>query len=133
WHLKDVLRLSKYQRVTFTEITKEALTKAFSSPRQIDMDKVAAQECRRVLDRIIGYTVSPALSKQAGKPLSAGRVQSVALLLVVMREREIKSFTQQTYYSVEILLPNGVKAELDPKPWAEDQKHIWDRAIADQI
>ncbi|OGZ64962.1 MAG: DNA topoisomerase I [Candidatus Staskawiczbacteria bacterium RIFCSPLOWO2_01_FULL_37_25b] len=93
-----------YQRIVFHEITKEAIQKALENPREIDMNLVSAQQARRILDRIVGYKLSPFLWKKISKGLSAGRVQSVAVRLVVEREREIEKFVPQEYWSVEALL-----------------------------
>lgn len=133
YHLKSCLGLTKPKRVTFTEITKAAITKALGNAREIDANLVAAQESRRVLDRIVGYTISPLLSQQAGIPLSAGRVQSPAVKLTVLREREIKEFRMRNFYVVDISLPNGLTATLDPKGWCEDNKHIFDKSVAEAI
>src|SRR3990167_2234246 len=89
------VRVPEYQRVVFHEITKDAVTEAFSHPRKIDDDLVEAQQARRVLDRLVGYKLSPLLWKKVKSKLSAGRVQSVALRLVVDREREIEAFKPQ--------------------------------------
>ena len=90
WHLADALKLKNAKRVTYSEITEKAVKAALEAPRSIDMALVAAQEGRRVLDRFCGYMVSGPLSNVAGTKLSAGRVQSPAVRLVVDREREIK-------------------------------------------
>jgi DNA topoisomerase-1 len=94
WHLLHALELdpSTARRVVFNEITKAAIRQAFANPRKLDMDKVNAQQARRILDRIVGYQLSPLLQTKMGRGLSAGRVQSVAVRLVVEREREIRSF-----------------------------------------
>lgn len=133
YHLKICLGLNNPKRVTFTEITKGAIAKALQNTRPIDDNLVAAQESRRVLDRIVGYCVSPLLSHQAGIPLSAGRVQSPAVKLTVLREREIREFRKRNYYVVEIHLPNGLTATLNPKEWAEDGKHVFEKDVADAI
>lgn len=102
WHLMDTLELDedKYERVVFNEITEGAIKKAFSNPRKIDYDLVRSQETRRILDRIIGFRLSKLMqSKTGGK--SAGRVQSVALKLIVDREKEINDFVSEKYYTVE--------------------------------
>ncbi len=106
WHLASVLKNQiagkPVHRVEFHEITKDAIQNAFSHPRALDMGRVDAQQARRVLDRIVGYTISPLLSKKMKKyPLSAGRVQSVAVRLVVEREREIQNFVAVEYWSIE--------------------------------
>ncbi len=105
-------------RVTFQEITKEAVRKAFEHPRAFDTKKVEAQLARRVLDRIVGYKISPLLWKKVGSRLSAGRVQSVALRLIVEREREIADFVPQEYWQIAVDLqkadlPNLLTASLD--------------------
>jgi DNA topoisomerase-1 len=94
WHLKEVLDLNdkKTRRIVFTEITKNAIINALQSPRGIDIDLVNAQQARRVLDRLVGYELSPILWKKIKTGLSAGRVQSVAVRLIVEREREISEF-----------------------------------------
>ena len=106
WHLYDALNVqdNKYERVVFNEITHDAVVNAFNSPRKIDMDLVKSQETRRILDRIIGFRLSKLIhSKTGGK--SAGRVQSVALKLIVDREREIKAFIPEEYWEVEAIFP----------------------------
>ncbi|MBI4432816.1 MAG: type I DNA topoisomerase [Candidatus Omnitrophica bacterium] len=102
WHLKNELgEGKKVTRVVFNEITKEAVTKAFEHPTEINMDLVDAQQARRVLDRLVGYSLSPLLWQKVGKGLSAGRVQSVALRLIVDREREIQAFKPEEYWTIE--------------------------------
>ena len=102
WHLADELDLDidKDNRVVFNEITKDAVLNAFNSPRKIDMDLVKSQETRRILDRIIGFKLSKLLQSKI-KSKSAGRVQSVALKLIVDREREIDAFIPEEYWSVK--------------------------------
>jgi DNA topoisomerase-1 len=133
WHLKAALGLREgtYERVVYQEVTKAGITKALAAPRSIDMQTVAAQESRRVLDRLIGYLVSPALTQKAGTKLSAGRVQSVAVRMVVERERAIENFVPLPYKSLFLTLPDapGLKAELRAKQWAGDEKHVTDPAI----
>ncbi len=108
WHLADVMSLpkSKLRRVTFHEITPDAIQQAFKHPRAIDLDLVNAQQARRVVDRLVGYTMSPLLWKKIRYGLSAGRVQSVALRLIVDREREISAFVALEYWSLEAILEN---------------------------
>ena len=112
WHLKDTLGLKKnYQRVTFNEITRDVILEAFSEPRDIDNDLVKSQETRRILDRIIGFRLSKLMqSKTGGK--SAGRVQSVALKLIVDRKREIQSFNPEEYWTITAKF-TGFDAELE--------------------
>jgi len=103
WHLSQVLKLdgeNPYQRIVFHEITKSAIEEALKNPRKIDMDLVDAQQARRILDRIVGYKLSPFLWKKVARGLSAGRVQSVAVRLVVEREREIQGFVPQEYWTI---------------------------------
>src|SRR5687767_11099396 len=102
WHLKEVLDLNdkKTRRIVFTEITKKAILNALESPRGIDIDLVNAQQARRVLDRLVGYELSPILWKKIKTGLSAGRVQSVAVRLVVEREREITDFKVKSSYKI---------------------------------
>ncbi len=103
WHIGNVLcgEAKKCYRVSFDEITKDAVLEAFKHPRNIDMNLVNAQQARRILDRIVGYTLSPLLWKKVSRGLSAGRVQSVALRLIVEREEQIKRFTPQEYWDIE--------------------------------
>ncbi len=102
WHLLEVLKPKvPVRRMTFTEITKEAVTRALAATREIDMDLVDAQETRRILDRLVGYEVSPVLWRKVRAGLSAGRVQSVATRLVVERERERMAFVAASYWGVE--------------------------------
>lgn len=103
WHLKELLDLpdSKTRRVTFNEITKNVVTKAIEEPRAIDLDLVDAQQARRILDRIVGYQLSPLLWKKVRRGLSAGRVQSVATRMVVERENEIRAFVPEEYWSLD--------------------------------
>jgi len=102
WHLCDVLKLNpkKAKRITYTEVTKEAILEAVANPRTINMDLVNAQQARRVLDRLVGYEISPVLWKKVKPSLSAGRVQSVAVRLIVEREREIRGFTPVASFKV---------------------------------
>ena len=102
WHFAQVLKLDpkKTQRIVFHEITKPAILSALESPRHINQDLVDAQQARRILDRLVGYELSPFLWKKVAKGLSAGRVQSVAIRLIVEREREIKAFNPQEYWTV---------------------------------
>ncbi|OFS37931.1 DNA topoisomerase I [Staphylococcus sp. HMSC068D05] len=103
WHLSNILELedSKENRVVFNEITKDAVKESFKHPRDIEMDLVDAQQARRILDRLVGYNISPVLWKKVKKGLSAGRVQSVALRLVIDRENEIRNFKPEEYWTIE--------------------------------
>ena len=106
WHLKELLELDddKAKRVTFNEITKKVVTESMENPRAIDSDLVDAQQARRVLDRIVGYQISPLLWKKVKSGLSAGRVQSVATRMVVDREEEIRAFQSEEYWLLDALL-----------------------------
>ena len=106
WHLKELLGLSdeKAQRVTFNEITQKVVRESIQNPRDIDYDLVDAQQARRILDRIVGYQLSPLLWKKVRRGLSAGRVQSVATRLVVDRENEIRAFQPKEYWSLDVTL-----------------------------
>ncbi|MBR4972721.1 MAG: type I DNA topoisomerase [Oscillospiraceae bacterium] len=106
WHLKELLNLSdqKTRRVTFNAITQKVVTEAIAQPRSIDQDLVDAQQARRILDRVVGYQLSPLLWKKVRRGLSAGRVQSVATRLVVDRENEIRAFQPEEYWSLDVNL-----------------------------
>jgi DNA topoisomerase I len=106
WHVAEAAHVpaSKTFRVTFSEITESAIREAFAHPRQIDQNLVDAQQTRRIVDRLVGYTLSPLLSRKVRGGLSAGRVQSVAVRLVVEREREITAFSAREYWTIEALL-----------------------------
>ena len=106
WHLKELLKLpdEKTHRVTFNEITQKVVREAIANPRQIDYCLVDAQQARRILDRIVGYQLSPLLWKKVRRGLSAGRVQSVATRLVVDRENEIRAFQAREYWTVDVTL-----------------------------
>jgi len=114
WHLSQALNLKDPQRIVFHEITKSAIEGALKNPRQIDMDLVNAQQARRILDRIVGYKLSPFLWKKVARRLSAGRVQSVAVRLVVEREREIENFKPAEYWTIESLLKKQEAAQVRP-------------------
>ncbi|MCF3642942.1 type I DNA topoisomerase [Rhizobium sp. TRM95111] len=134
WHLKDALSLgdSDYRRVTFTEITDKAIHAALSAPRDIDMALVHAQEGRRALDRIVGYMVSPLLSDMLGMSLSAGRVQSIAVRLVVDLERRIKAFKSTNHFGATVIFDGGAwSAQWDTKPYVtDDAPYLLDEGIA---
>jgi len=130
WHLKDTLELpdNKVKRIVFHEITKDAILHAVENPRSVDMNLVMAQQARRVLDRLVGFELSPVLWKKVKPKLSAGRVQSVAVRLIVDREREIQAFSAKSQYKIEgVFNPDGAKstvkvaAELDEKFNTEEQ------------
>ena len=112
WHLAECLgtRGQKILRVIFNEITRDAIRQAFAAPRQVDMGKVNAQQARRVLDRIVGYEVSPLLWRKVAPGLSAGRVQTVAVRLIVEREREIEAFVPEEYWKIGAVFTPDIPA-----------------------
>ncbi len=116
WHLVEALKLppDKTFRVSFNEISKNAIEEAFRNPRMISMDKVNAQQARRVLDRLVGYQLSPLLWKKVARGLSAGRVQSVAVKLIVERERLIRAFVTEEYWKITARLTKSEAAEPAP-------------------
>lgn len=111
WHLKELLKLDddKARRVTFNEITKKVVQESIENPRDIDLDLVDAQQARRLLDRLVGYKLSPLLWKKIKRGLSAGRVQSVATRIVVDRENEINDFVREEYWLLDAMLDCGEK------------------------
>lgn len=118
WHIKNQLEKSKkaleVYRVSFEEITEKAVKEAFENPRKLDMKKINAQQARRILDRIVGYSLSPLLWGKVTRGLSAGRVQSVAVRLIVEREEEIRNFKSEEYWSIDALLSKkGSKKKTD--------------------
>jgi DNA topoisomerase I len=137
WHLQEALKLKNPQRIVFHEITKTAIEKALESPRHIDMNLVEAQQARRILDRIVGYKLSTFLWKKIAKGLSAGRVQSVAVRLIVEREREIEKFIPIEYWDINALLKKADKefrAALVKKDGKVlDKLEIKNKAEADKV
>ncbi len=140
WHLFKCLGPGNYKRITFNEITKSAVTKAVNNPRQVDLKAFSAQQARRVLDRLQGYKVSPALSNKLGqRGLSAGRVQSVALKLIVDREIEIANFSSIKHYGVviDVGFPAkdvGFPAKWDNVPFANPETgYQTSKPMADRI
>ena len=125
WHLKEALLLEAPKRIVFHEITEEAIDEALKNPRAIDMNLVHAQQARRVLDRIVGYKLSPFLWKKIARGLSAGRVQSVAVRLVCEREEEIKKFNLVEYWQVAALLKKQrTKTQFEAHLTKKDGKKI---------
>ena len=125
WHLKELLGLSdeKAQRVTFNEITQKVVKESIERPRDIDYDLVDAQQARRILDRIVGYQLSPLLWKKVRRGLSAGRVQSVATRMVVDRENEIRAFEPREYWSLDVALNRmGKPGSFVAHYWGEEKK-----------
>lgn len=114
WHLREVIGGddNRFSRVVFNEITKNAIKQAFEKPEHLNLDRVNAQQTRRFLDRIVGFMVSPLLWKKVARGLSAGRVQSVAVKLLVDREREIKAFKPEEYWQLAVLAKNNEATQI---------------------
>lgn len=128
WHVQQTLKLKDAKRITYTEITKEAILDAIAHPRKIDQELRHAQEARRVLDRLVGYDLSGLIWKKVRYGLSAGRVQSPALRIIMEREREIRAFVPEAYYTlVASLSPSGAKTATLAYSCVEDVRHV-DRA-----
>jgi DNA topoisomerase-1 len=122
WHLQQALGIpdSRVKRVIFNAITKSEIQKAFKNPQKIDIDRVNAQQARRILDRIVGYEISPLLWRKVARGLSAGRVQSVAVRLVVERERDIEAFTPVEFWKIGAIFASGNKnGEKLASQWAD--------------
>ena len=147
WHLREVIGGDdeRFSRVVFNEITKNAIKQAFEKPEQLNMDRVNAQQTRRFLDRVVGFMVSPLLWKKVARGLSAGRVQSVAVKLLVEREREIKAFQPEEYWEVAVLTNNQNKQAIrldvtdykgkkfDPKNQKEAQSAVDFLNVSDYV
>lgn len=140
WHLANELGLKNAKRVTFNEITEKAVFQALQNPRNIAQSLVAAQEARRVLDRLAGYIVSPEISNLSGSRLSAGRVQSPAVRLVVEREREIRSFKSTTHFGARMIfsyekMNTSWSAEWQTKSQFanDDAPYVLDRRLAEAV
>jgi DNA topoisomerase-1 len=124
WHLTQALNLKNPQRIVFHEITKSAIEEALKNPRDIDINLVDAQQARRILDRLVGYKLSPLLWKKVARGLSAGRVQSVAVRLVVERQKEIDEFKPEEYWTIEAILQNKSQQEFTANLIKKDDKTI---------
>ncbi|MEO0290267.1 MAG: type I DNA topoisomerase [candidate division WOR-3 bacterium] len=135
FHIKEIIKRSDAKRVLFYEITEEEVKKGVENPVEIDMNKVESQFSRRILDRIVGYKVSPLLWKLIKRGLSAGRVQTVALRLLVEREREIEKFIPEKFFKVEVIfLKNGVEFKGEIKKYkGKDVSKIKERELAEEI
>ena len=140
WHLKELLNLpdSKAHRVTFNEITQKVVKQSIEHPREIDYDLVDAQQARRILDRIVGYELSPLLWKKVRRGLSAGRVQSVATRLVVDRENEIRAFNAEEYWSLDVNLsrigkPGRFAAHYHGEAGDDKKRELHNEAETDQV
>lgn len=130
WHLYETLGLEKKdtKRITFNEITKTAILKAIESPREINKELVDAQQARRILDRLVGFELSPVLWRKVRPSLSAGRVQSVAVKLIVEREKEIEQFSSETFFRVNGLFHSDkgkIKSELNKQLTSEKEVEDW--------
>src|SRR3954471_7823882 len=126
WHVAEAAEIpsAKTRRVTFSEITQGAIQDAFAHPRSIDMHLVDAQQARRVLDRLVGYTLSPLLWRKVRGGLSAGRVQAVALRVVLGAEREINAFTAQEYWTIEVALETDTREQFTAELIRIDGKQL---------
>ena len=126
WHLSYILNIDEAEkcRIEFNEITKDAIKKAIKSPRNINLNLVDAQQARRVLDRLLGYQISPILWQKVRKGLSAGRVQSVTTKLICEREEEIKAFVPKEYWSIELIASNKEENNLTLKFYGKDNEKI---------
>lgn len=145
WHIKDALNLDRYKRVHFKEITKKGILEGVQQPRKLDMGLVKAGLARRLLDRMVGYMVSPELSNEFGIPLSAGRVIIPAAMLIALKEREIKKFVPKDYFNTLILVESsvdnkGIKAQWNWKKYVSDNDSLdskmsyWeDRSVCEKV
>ena len=138
WHLKELLQLpdEKARRVTFNEITKKVVSESIQKPRDIDQKLVNAQQARRILDRIVGYQLSPLLWKKVRRGLSAGRVQSVAMRMVAEREEEIRAFNPQEYWTLDVHLTNEDRSGgFDARFYGQDgkKKELGSEAEVDSV
>ncbi|ENH98251.1 DNA topoisomerase I [Gracilibacillus halophilus YIM-C55.5] len=145
WHLAYSLGIDVQSecRVVFNEITKDAVKESFKHPRTIDMNLVDSQQARRILDRLVGYNISPLLWKKVKKGLSAGRVQSVAVKMIIDRENEIKQFKPEEYWSIESIFEKdqstfegsfyGYDGKKQPLNNREDVDHVLDRLDGNQF
>ena len=141
WHIKELLALpdAKTRRVTFNEITRSVVTNSIANPRAIDLDLVDAQQARRILDRIVGYQLSPLLWRKIRRGLSAGRVQSVATRMVVDRENEIRAFVPEEYWTLDVILACiGRPGRFEAHYHGEEKKRTLRneaevRAVADEV
>jgi len=131
WHLVHILKLENPQRIVFHEITKSAIEDALKHPREMDIQLVNAQQARRVLDRLVGYKLSPFLWKKVLRNLSAGRVQSVTVKLIADRKKEIEAFNPEEYWSINVLL-NGEEGEINASLTQIGEKKIGKKGIKNE-
>nr|AGH89262.1 DNA topoisomerase I [uncultured bacterium] len=139
WHLQQALSLKNPIRVSFNDINQAKVQAALAAKGKIDVQMVAAQEARRVLDRLVGYMVSPELRRQSGQPLSAGRVQSPAVYLVVIRERQIRAFVKVNYFGVRLIFADAKTGQWAaewktlPDFTSKESPYFLDKSIAAQV
>jgi len=137
WHLQQALALEdeKVRRVVFHEITRDAVRRAFEEPRALDMDLVDAQQARRILDRIVGYELSPLISRKIVRGLSAGRVQSVALRLICERELEVRAFQPEEYWEITARLSHdgGAEFEAELREWDGEEVKVPSESAATEL
>ncbi|AIC21829.1 DNA topoisomerase I [Pseudomonas chlororaphis] len=140
WHIREAAGIKMYQRIAFNEITQTRVKEALENPRQIDMNRVAAQECRRAMDRLVGYMVTKELRRLMGKPTTAGRVQSPAVYLVVLLERQIRNFVVVVHFGARLhfLSQDGQsswRADWQPVPdfATKDHPYIEDIKLAELV
>ena len=140
WHIQQTLGIRDYQRIAFNQITLSAVREALSNPRKIDLPLVASQECRRVLDRLVGYLVTQELRRILGEPTSAGRVQSVAVYIVLLREREIRNFKVIHHFGVDLTFLDEATGQKWKAEWVtvpdfatEDHPYVQDGTLANQV
>ncbi|VVN22244.1 DNA topoisomerase 1 [Pseudomonas fluorescens] len=140
WHLKEALAIKNPVRISFNEVTEGKVREALDNQGVINMRLVSAQECRRVLDRLVGYLVSPELRRQTGQNLPAGRVQSVAVWLVVARERAIRAFTAVNHFSAELFFAGAKTGEAWSAEWetypefvTDENPYFMDRTYAEAV
>ena len=140
WHIQQTLGIRDYKRIAFNQITQSAVREALANPRKIDLPLVASQECRRVLDRLVGYLVTQELRRTLGEPTSAGRVQSVAVYIVLLREREIRNFKVIHHFGVDLTFLDEAtkqqwKAEWVTVPYfaTEEHPYVQDGTLASQV
>ncbi|MCD6470955.1 DNA topoisomerase I, partial [bacterium] len=119
WHLSKILPKKEIKRIAFHEITEEAVKNALKNPREINLNLVNSQQARRILDRLVGYSLSPLLWKKIAKGLSAGRVQSPALRLICEREKEIEKFKPKKYWSIKVKLQPQIEKDNRSTFWAK--------------
>ncbi|WP_409300526.1 DNA topoisomerase [Pseudomonas sp. KCJK8993] len=140
WHIQQTLRIRDYKRIAFNEVTQSRVKEALANPRKIDAQLVASQECRRVLDRLVGYLVTGELRRVLGLPTTAGRVQSVAVYLVVLREREIRNFKVVHHFGVRLQFQNQMTSSSWMADWvtvpdfaSKEHPYVQDGTLAAQV